>query len=56
VTIVEAASTPLARVLGNAVGRILAERWRTYGVDVRLRTGVAAFRVPTRRDASPRCS
>jgi 3-phenylpropionate/trans-cinnamate dioxygenase ferredoxin reductase component len=44
VTIVEAAQAPVARVLGNAVGRILAERWRGHGVDVRLQTGVVSFR------------
>ena len=43
VTIVEAASTPLARVLGEKVGRILAARWRAHGVDVRLGTSVARF-------------
>jgi NADPH-dependent 2,4-dienoyl-CoA reductase/sulfur reductase-like enzyme len=30
-------------VLGAAVGRLLAERWRAHGVDVRLRTGIASF-------------
>jgi 3-phenylpropionate/trans-cinnamate dioxygenase ferredoxin reductase subunit len=50
VTIVEAAPAPVARVLGDAVGRILAERWRAHGVDVRLQTGLAAFRA----DASGR--
>jgi 3-phenylpropionate/trans-cinnamate dioxygenase ferredoxin reductase subunit len=44
VTIVEAAPAPVARVLGNAVGRLLAERWRAHGVDVRLETGVLSFR------------
>ena len=44
VTIVEAAQAPLERVLGVAVGRLLADRWRAHGVDVRLRTGVASFR------------
>jgi 3-phenylpropionate/trans-cinnamate dioxygenase ferredoxin reductase component len=50
VAIVEAAPAPVARVLGNTVGRILAERWRSHGVDVRLRTGLVAFRA----DASGR--
>jgi 3-phenylpropionate/trans-cinnamate dioxygenase ferredoxin reductase subunit len=50
VTIVEAAPAPVARVLGNAVGRLLAERWRAHGVDVRLQTGLASFRA----DASGR--
>jgi NADPH-dependent 2,4-dienoyl-CoA reductase/sulfur reductase-like enzyme len=43
VTIVEAAPAPVARVLGNPVGRLLAERWRAHGIDVRLETGVAGF-------------
>jgi 3-phenylpropionate/trans-cinnamate dioxygenase ferredoxin reductase component len=50
VSIVEAAPAPVARVLGNAVGRLLAQRWRAHGIDVRLGTGVAAFRA----DASGR--
>ena len=44
VTIVEAANAPVARVLGDDVGLLLAARWRQHGVDVRLRTGVAHFR------------
>ena len=44
VTIVEAADAPLARILGPAVGRLLADRWRSHGVDVRLRTGLAHIR------------
>ena len=44
VTVVEAAPAPVARVLGDEVGLLLAERWRTHGVDVRLRTGVASIR------------
>jgi 3-phenylpropionate/trans-cinnamate dioxygenase ferredoxin reductase subunit len=44
VTIVEAAPAPVARVLGDEVGLMLAERWRAHGVDVRLRTGVATIR------------
>ncbi len=43
VAIVEAAPAPLARVLGNTVGRLLAERWRLHGVDVRLRTSLRSF-------------
>ncbi len=50
VTIVEAAAAPVARVLGSSVGRLLAERWRAHGVDVRLQTGLASFRA----DASGR--
>ena len=44
VTIVEAANAPVARVLGEEVGLLLAARWRRHGIDVRLRTGVAHFR------------
>ena len=44
VTIVEAAPAPVARVLGDEVGLLLAARWRAHGVDVRLRTGVASIR------------
>jgi 3-phenylpropionate/trans-cinnamate dioxygenase ferredoxin reductase component len=44
VTIVEAAPAPVARVLGTEVGLALADRWRGYGVDVRLGVGVAHFR------------
>lgn len=44
VTIVEAARAPVARVLGDDVGLLLAARWRACGVDVRLETGVAHIR------------
>lgn len=44
VTIVEAAPAPVARVLGAHVGLLLAERWRSHGVGVRLGAGVAHFR------------
>lgn len=50
VTIVEAAPAPVARVLGHRVGRMLADRWRAHGIDVRLETGLAHFRA----DASGR--
>ena len=50
VTIVEAAPAPVARILGNAVGRLLAERWRSHGVEVRLQTGLGSLRA----DASGR--
>ncbi len=50
VTIVEAAPAPVARVLGDEVGLMLAERWRAQGIDVRLRTGLAHVRA----DASGR--
>jgi NADPH-dependent 2,4-dienoyl-CoA reductase/sulfur reductase-like enzyme len=44
VTIVEAAPAPVARILGAAIGLMLAERWRAHGVDVRLRSGVVHVR------------
>lgn len=44
VTILEAAAAPVARVLGEKVGLLLAEHWRGHGVDVRLRTGIAHIR------------
>jgi 3-phenylpropionate/trans-cinnamate dioxygenase ferredoxin reductase subunit len=44
VTIVEAAPAPVARLLGDDVGMLLADRWRAHGVDVRLRTSVAHVR------------
>jgi NAD(P)H-nitrite reductase large subunit len=43
VTIVEAACAPLARVLGDEAGLLLADRWRRYGVEVRLGAAVAGF-------------
>jgi len=50
VTIVEAAPAPVARLLGDRVGRLLAARWRSRGVRVLLRTGLAHLRA----DASGR--
>jgi NADPH-dependent 2,4-dienoyl-CoA reductase/sulfur reductase-like enzyme len=44
VTVVEAAQAPVARLLGDDVGLMLAELWRRHGVDVRLRVGVAHVR------------
>jgi NADPH-dependent 2,4-dienoyl-CoA reductase/sulfur reductase-like enzyme len=44
VSIVEAAPAPVARVLGDEVGLMLADRWRRHGIGVRLRTGVAHIR------------
>ena len=44
VTIVEAAPAPVARVLGERVGLLLADRWRAHGIDVRLGVGVAHLR------------
>jgi 3-phenylpropionate/trans-cinnamate dioxygenase ferredoxin reductase subunit len=43
VTIVETAPAPLARVLGERVGRLLVARWRDHGVDVRLGVGVGGL-------------
>ena len=43
VTVVEPAATPLERVLGPEVGTLLAARYRTYGVELRLRCGVEGF-------------
>jgi 3-phenylpropionate/trans-cinnamate dioxygenase ferredoxin reductase component len=43
VTLLEAAPVPFERALGATVGRLLAERYRAQGVDVRLRTGAAGF-------------
>lgn len=43
VTIVEPLATPLARVLGPDVGGILANRYRSWGVDLRLGTAVEGF-------------
>ena len=35
---------PFERTLGADVGQLLAERYRSYGVDLRLATGVVGFR------------
>jgi 3-phenylpropionate/trans-cinnamate dioxygenase ferredoxin reductase subunit len=43
VTLLEAAPTPLTRVVDPRVGRTLTELHRDNGVDVRLGTGVAGF-------------
>jgi NADPH-dependent 2,4-dienoyl-CoA reductase/sulfur reductase-like enzyme len=43
VTIIEASAAPLGRVLGSETGLLLADRWRSHGVDVRLGTGVVRF-------------
>jgi NADPH-dependent 2,4-dienoyl-CoA reductase/sulfur reductase-like enzyme len=44
VTQFEAASAPQARILGQEVGLLLAERYRAAGVDLRLAVGVARVR------------
>lgn len=43
VTMVEPLAAPLLRVLGPDVGNVLARRYRSWGVDLRLGTGVAAI-------------
>lgn len=43
VTMVEALGTPFERTLGPTLGRLLAHRYRSHGVDVRVRTGVLGF-------------
>ena len=43
VTVVEPLATPLVRILGPDVGRILANRYRSWGVDLRLGRGVASI-------------
>lgn len=44
VTMVEALATPFERTLGPTLGRLLADRYRSRGVDLRLGTGAVAFR------------
>jgi NADPH-dependent 2,4-dienoyl-CoA reductase/sulfur reductase-like enzyme len=43
VTMVEALGTPFGRTLGAAVGRLLSERYGTYGVDLRVGATVSSF-------------
>jgi 3-phenylpropionate/trans-cinnamate dioxygenase ferredoxin reductase subunit len=43
VTVVEPLPLPLHHILGNEVGALLAERYRAWGVDLRLGVGVAGF-------------
>ncbi len=40
VTLIELAPVPLARVLGEEVGGVLAERYRAHGVDLRMGVGL----------------
>lgn len=49
VTMLEALATPFERTLGPALGRLLADRYRSYGIDLRVRTGAAGFRRRTGR-------
>jgi 3-phenylpropionate/trans-cinnamate dioxygenase ferredoxin reductase subunit len=44
VTIIEALKAPFERTLGSDVGRLLAERYRAHGVEIRLNAVVAGFR------------
>lgn len=44
VTLIEAASAPLARALGPDAGLLLAERWRRHGIDVRLGAALGGMR------------
>ncbi len=44
VTLVEMAPLPLAHVLGQEAGRVLAERYRAHGVDLRLGVGLHRMR------------
>jgi 3-phenylpropionate/trans-cinnamate dioxygenase ferredoxin reductase subunit len=48
VTLVDLTPTPLARVLGEEAGAVLAERYRSHGVDLRM--GVGLSRIVTSGD------
>jgi 3-phenylpropionate/trans-cinnamate dioxygenase ferredoxin reductase component len=48
VTLIDLTPAPLARVLGEAAGEVLAERYRAHGVDLRM--GVGLSRIGTARD------
>ena len=43
VTMLEALATPFECTLGPALGRLLADRYRAHGVDLRVRTGAVGF-------------
>ena len=43
VTMLEALGTPFERTLGPVLGRLLADRYRSYGVDLRVHTGATGF-------------
>lgn len=43
VTMIEPAPAPLERVLGPEIGALLADRYRSQGVEMRLGTGVRGF-------------
>jgi NADPH-dependent 2,4-dienoyl-CoA reductase/sulfur reductase-like enzyme len=44
VTMIEALRTPFERTLGPTVGRLLAERYRSHGIDLRAGATVVGFR------------
>ena len=44
VAVVDAAAVPLERVLGPEVGRLIADRYREQGIELRLGAGLAGFR------------
>ena len=44
VTLLEAGAVPFARALGTELGHLLSCRYRQWGVDVRTRTDLTAFR------------
>jgi NADPH-dependent 2,4-dienoyl-CoA reductase/sulfur reductase-like enzyme len=43
VTMLEALATPFERTLGPVLGQLLADRYRSYGVDLRVNTGADGF-------------
>jgi NADPH-dependent 2,4-dienoyl-CoA reductase/sulfur reductase-like enzyme len=43
VTMLEALATPFERTLGPVLGRLLADRYRSHGVDLRVNTGAGGF-------------
>jgi 3-phenylpropionate/trans-cinnamate dioxygenase ferredoxin reductase component len=45
VTLVDMTPVPLARVLGEDAGRLLAERYRAHGVDLRMGAGLSGMRM-----------
>jgi NADPH-dependent 2,4-dienoyl-CoA reductase/sulfur reductase-like enzyme len=44
VTMLEALATPFERTLGPVLGRLLADRYRSHAVDLRVHTGASGFR------------
>ena len=44
VTLIDLTPTPLARVLGEAAGEVLARRYRAHGVDLRMGVGLSSIR------------